>query len=197
MSDPSNDLQQRATVKHDHNIAQQWAQDRLNNGNFCILDVAITSNSKDDAQICQIAVIEETGNLLLDSLVCPTVPIQLSARSLHGISDRDVAGQPTFDEILVPLLKAIGAKEVVVYNIETMRLIIQSIAPYGIELLFPIIDRRANRIFLNGRSIHAVKPKYELWAGCDSANILNGSALANCRTTLGIIRQMATEGEAA
>jgi hypothetical protein len=182
---------------HDRDFATQWARTLLNTGNFCIFDVALTSTNKDTAQICQLALIDETGTILLHSLVCPSTVIELSARALHGISDRDVGNMATFEELLVPLLKKIGTQSLVLYNIGTLITIKRSLAPFGIELAFPVVRNGGLPLFLNGRSIHAVQPKYELWLGCNAPDSLIANALDNCRATLSIIRQMATEGEAA
>lgn len=178
-----------------------WARELLQADDFCILDTETTGLENTD-EICQIALIDSVGNPLLNSLVKPTVPIHPNASLVHGIYPDQVANAPTFEEILIPLLKAVGRRDLVIYNAEfDLRLIRQSIKPYGMQLAFPTSDRRGCRVFLNGGSIHCAMLQYSQFVGewndyhCGYKwqRLPGGdhSALGDCKATLGIIRRMA------
>lgn len=98
----------------DRAAAAHWARQLLAD-DFVILDSATTGLGVFD-QVVQIAVVDQTGTALLDTLVKPTRPIPQIASRIHGITDALVQGAPTFGEIYDALLMAIGGKRVVIYN---------------------------------------------------------------------------------
>ena len=98
----------------DRAAAAHWARQLLND-DFVILDTETTGLGIFD-QVVQVAVIDTTGAVLLDTLVKPTRPIPRIASNIHGITDAKVADAPTFGEIYNALLMAVGGKRVVIYN---------------------------------------------------------------------------------
>lgn len=98
----------------DRAAAVEWARELLTD-DFVILDTE-TTGLETDAEIVQIAVIEKTGAVLLDTLLRPTQPIPTIATSIHGITDAMVETAPTFGQIFDALLMAIGGKRCVIYN---------------------------------------------------------------------------------
>lgn len=95
--------------------AIQWAKTLVNQP-FLILDTETTGLSSWD-RIVEIAVIDETGNVLLNTLINPVIPIPAGVTTIHGITDEMVHAQPTFQDIL-PELEAILTDElVVIYNV--------------------------------------------------------------------------------
>lgn len=98
----------------DRESATNWARELLTD-DFVILDTE-TTGLYSDAEIVQIAVIDKTGAVLLESLVKPTQPIPAIATHIHGITDAMVADAPTFEELFNAILMAIGGKRVAVYN---------------------------------------------------------------------------------
>jgi DNA polymerase-3 subunit epsilon len=189
------------TQQNDYQLASMWAHELLNNSSFCILDTE-TTGLGNTAEIVQIAILDPSGNTLLDSLVKPTCPIESGAIAIHGINDATVKDAPNFSELLVPILQAIGNRDLIIYNCEyDLRLIRQSLRPYGIQLAFPTSDRRQCRVFLNGGSIHCAMLQYSAW--CGEWNDYHGnyrwqrlpggdhSALGDCKATLSVMRRMA------
>lgn len=69
-----------------------------------------------DGYVVQIAVINDDGQVLLDTLVNPLAPVEAGARAVHGISDEQLAGAPTFADVLPQLRAAVRGRRVVVYN---------------------------------------------------------------------------------
>ena len=51
------------------------------------------------AQVIEIAALDLDGNILLDTLVKPTVPVPTDATEIHGIKDEDLADAPTVSDI--------------------------------------------------------------------------------------------------
>lgn len=185
----------------DRQIAAKWAYDLLKQGNFCVLDTETTGLSPVD-EILEIAIASPTGDELLNTRCRPTCPISPGATAIHGISSQDVEEALSFDQLLVPTLKAVGKRDVVIYNAEyDLQMIRQSLRPHGIQLAFPTSDRRQCRIFPNGGSIHCAMLMYSQWVGDWSdyhgnyrwQKLPGGdhSALGDCLATLQIIREMA------
>ena len=66
-------------------------------------------------QVVEIAVVDVQGRPLYHSLVKPTIPIPADATAIHGITDADVAGAPTFRHIYQQL-KAVLDGRVLSYH---------------------------------------------------------------------------------
>jgi DNA polymerase III epsilon subunit-like protein len=66
--------------------------------------------------VCELAVIDATGQVLLDTLVDPGCPIEPEAHRVHGLSDQDVAGAPRWSEVLPRLLQVTAGRQILAYN---------------------------------------------------------------------------------
>ena len=85
------------------------------------------------AQIVELAVIDYDGSVLLDTLIKPPINIPAAATNVHGITDEDVAGAPTFRDVLLRLQSIMGARVVVIYNADyDLRMLRQSAAEPGL-----------------------------------------------------------------
>src|SRR6185436_7482847 len=69
-------------------------------------------------EICEIAVIDLAGNVLINTLVKPTTSIPPDATGIHGISDETVREAPSFKDIFPELDKILRDRVVLVYNVE-------------------------------------------------------------------------------
>jgi len=85
--------------------------------NPVFVDTETTGLSGDD-EICEIAVVDLAGNVLINSLVKPTKPIPQAASEVHGITNEMVAGAPTFRDVLPKLNEVLHGRTVLVYNLE-------------------------------------------------------------------------------
>lgn len=74
----------------------RWAAD----SNMLIVDTETTGLS---GQVIEIAAVTLDGAPLLDTLVRATVPIEEGAHRVHGLSDTDVKGAPTWPEVVKQL----------------------------------------------------------------------------------------------
>ena len=96
---------------------------------FVILDTE-TTGLHSAARIVEISCIDRDGNVLVDSLVNPGIPIPADATAIHGISDADVADRPSFPALWPSVWNALrDADCVLIYNAAyDYRLIRQSLA---------------------------------------------------------------------
>ncbi len=186
----------------DRQEAAKWAYDLMQRQDWCILDTETTGLSR-DAQIVELGVLAPDETVLLDTLVTPTVEIEPEAVQVHGITRDRLATRnaPAFEAVFMPLLKAVGRGDVVIYNAEfDIRLIRQSIKPYGIQLAFPTSDRRGCRIFPNGGGIYCAMHWYSQWVGelrhdgeYKWQRLPGGdhSAIGDCKAVLRVLKEMA------
>ncbi len=68
------------------------------------------------ATIVEIAIVDEDGRTLIDTLVDPRSPIPFGAQQVHGISDDMVRGKPTLQELMPAIRDVVAGQEVVIYN---------------------------------------------------------------------------------
>jgi DNA polymerase III subunit epsilon len=68
------------------------------------------------AEIVQIGVINLKGEIILNSLVKPTISIPPEVTAIHGIRDESVRESPSFTDIYPEIVKALESKNVVIYN---------------------------------------------------------------------------------
>ena len=102
---------------------------------FVILDTE-TTGLYSAARIVEISCIGRDGNVLVDSLVNPGIPIPADATAIHGISDAEVADRPAFPA-LWPLVWNVvrDADCVLIYNAAyDSRLIRQSLVGHEAAL---------------------------------------------------------------
>ncbi len=109
------DQEMAAMFRQDHDAAAGWARKVLDDPTCVVLDTE-TTGLHDSARIVQIAVLGVGGEVLLDSLVNPGVPIPAEATRIHGITDGMVKTAPSFSDLLVPLTTALHNRKVVIYN---------------------------------------------------------------------------------
>lgn len=188
----------------DRRQAALWAKELVERQNWCVLDTETTGLDSSD-QICQIAITAPDGAALINSLVKPTIPISKAAQAIHGITGGMVADAPTFEELLVPILKAVGNRDLIIYNAEfDLRLIRQSARAHDIHLA-PALDCRGVPIWIGGGVVHCAMKKYSNWVGDWSdyhgnyrwQRLPGGdhTALGDCLATLEVIRRMAASYE--
>ncbi|HAT2782712.1 TPA: 3'-5' exonuclease [Citrobacter koseri] len=67
-----------------------------------------TTGLGNDAQIVEIAIINLWGEVLLSTLVKPTIDIPEDATSIHGITNEMVSTAPTWPEVLPKVFELIG-----------------------------------------------------------------------------------------
>ncbi|MBL1086853.1 3'-5' exonuclease [Streptomyces actinomycinicus] len=96
--------------------AIHWARRMLQPGVACVLD---TETHDLWGQVMEVAVVDAaTGEVLLESLVNPQIPVTEDAFDVHRISDAMVADAPTWDQVLPDVLRVTAGRKILAYNAE-------------------------------------------------------------------------------
>lgn len=108
------------TVKHGETMrdAVLWARAMIADPRAVYLDTETTGTGTDDSVI-EVAVINNNGEVLLDTLVYPAnhKPVPEEAVAIHGIDDDMLVSAPSFREVADSLRALLGnGNPVVVYN---------------------------------------------------------------------------------
>jgi hypothetical protein len=112
--------------------AIRWARSMLELGAAVILDTETTDLG---GAICELAVIDTAGEVLLDTLVDPGRPITPGATWVHGITDDDVAGAPLWADVLPRLFEVTRGRQVLAYNADFDRGVVEADSRrHGLEL---------------------------------------------------------------
>ena len=170
----------------DRQQAADWANSLLQ-GRFLIVDVETTGFG--DAEICELAVIDQTGRTLISTLIKPAIAIPKEATDIHGITDRDVVNAPTFAEIHPMLFRWTLDENLCAYSLDfDLRMLRQSCDLAALPRLLPVAAACAMRWYAqwfgdwqDGRSRY----RWQSLAKGDH------TALGDCRATLALIQRMA------
>lgn len=101
-----------------------WAKD-VCAGSFVVLDTETTGLH--DGEIVQIAIINQAGRVLLDTLVKPVYRIPPDATAIHGITNAQVRNAPGWSQVYPEVNAICSGQTVVIYNADyDLRMIRQS-----------------------------------------------------------------------
>lgn len=167
---------------------------RLLAAGFVVLDTE-TTGLDNSAQIVSIGIIDHTGQVLLDTLVRPTVSIPDEVISIHGITDEMVSNAPTMADIYEQVQALLSGKTVVIYNADfDARLLNQSLKAHGLpggyllKLENTYCAMESCKTYLNRERWLSLTTAAEYFnlptAGAHGA-------IADCQMTLGVIKGMA------
>lgn len=181
----------------DQDQARAWAAKLLAQPDVLVLDTE-TTGLHGNAEICQIAIIDITGTVLLDTYVKPKQAIPRDASAIHHITDVMVDSAPTFDQIAAQLRTILSGQTVVIYNADfDVRMMEQSAIARGITYEVPIFA---------GEYQDAME-MYSQWVGQWSSYHHNyrwqplprgdHTALGDCRACLNVLKMMAAEEQRA
>jgi DNA polymerase-3 subunit epsilon len=188
-------------VSDERQEAIKWACQVLEGGEALILDTETTGLDAND-EIIQVGIIDLDGNVLLDTLVRPTVPIASEARSVHGITDEVLADAPYFSDLYDTLAGLLVNRCVLAYNADfDSRLLEQTCAKYGLPAFEVaewdcVMGRYADFWGKRSQARH-YKPQ-SLAVACDQQGInVEGhhEAVKDCQLTLELIKAMAVADE--
>lgn len=155
------------------------------------------------AEICSIAVIDDAGHVLLDTLVKPALPIPPDATEIHGITDADVAAAPGWETVWPQVCELVRNRLVIIYNADyDLRLINQSGLMHAVHsnLLDWSNTECAMRLYAdfhaewdayhgNNRWINLVNACRQMRVG--TAGILPHSAAGDCELTRRLVHALA------
>ncbi|MEU0743976.1 3'-5' exonuclease [Streptomyces sp. NPDC006134] len=94
---------------------ERWAAAALVDPDVLVLDTE-TTGLDEDARIVELAVLNSRGEVLLDTLLNPGVPVPDDAAAIHGITTEALVGAPTFSDVLVQLTGLLDGKRCLIYN---------------------------------------------------------------------------------
>ncbi|CUY73901.1 DNA polymerase III subunit epsilon [Serratia marcescens] len=181
---------------------QQQAQQCLNR-NCLVLDTE-TTGLDDKAEIIEIAVIDATGKVLLNTLVKPSKPIPAEATAIHGITDEMVKDAPTWPEVNPQLCSLISGKTIAIYNAEyDLRLLEQTDRIWKVTPKISVMPQIVCAMheyaeFYGQKSERGGYKWQKLTSAAEQQGvIIEGAphrALSDCLTTLGVIKAMAAGG---
>lgn len=99
--------------------------------NAVIFDTETTGVKLID-EIIELGIIDAvTGDVILQTLLKPSIPIPAEATAVHGITNEMVANAPTWLDIQVDVIKALYGKRAIAYNSEfDRRMILQTASKY-------------------------------------------------------------------
>lgn len=175
---------------NDHEQACAWAQLMLSKPDVLILDSETTGLRGSD-QVCQLAILTTAGQVILDTLVKPTIPISRDASAIHGITDATVAEAPTFAELAPKLREILAGATVLIYNANfDTRLLEQSARAHQLtteEPIFAADYRCAMEVYSQwvGEWSRFGDYKWQRLPGGDH------TALGDCKATLDVLKRMA------
>lgn len=69
-----------------------------------------------EAEICEIAILDMQGKVLMETLIRPSAPIPNDASEIHGITNEMVANAPAYKDISEQLHEILNARMVIIYN---------------------------------------------------------------------------------
>lgn len=164
--------------------AVRWARAMQEPGAAVILDTETTDLP---GAICEIVVLDAaTGKVLLDTLVQPGEPVTLGDFWVHGLSDADLVGAPTWPQVLPMLLDVIGGhRQILAYNADYDRgVVCADCARYGLDS-GRLADRRRWSCLMDRRSDWARRRR---WLPLDGGH----RALADTQAALELLRVMAS-----
>ncbi|HDL7798385.1 TPA: 3'-5' exonuclease [Yersinia enterocolitica] len=179
------------------NRANRWLK-----RNYLILDTE-TTGLGDDAEIIEISIIDCTGKILLDTLVKPLKTIPAAATAIHGITNEMVADAPTWRDIHYQFMVLTNDRTLLIYNaLFDSRLIFQTVAASncqfsGKKYIFDaecVMESYAEYYGQWGQKRNKFKWQRLSNAAEQQGVVIDGAphrALADCKTTLGVIRAMA------
>ena len=80
------------------------------------LDTETTGLNPDRDELLEIAIVDELGNTLVDTLIRPKRRQWPVAQGIHGIAPQDVKAAPRLEDVTPKLAAAVSGKRLVIYN---------------------------------------------------------------------------------
>ncbi|MDQ7036287.1 MAG: 3'-5' exonuclease [Anaerolineae bacterium] len=175
----------RHTNPRDKAAVVKWAQDLLQLSNFYVLDTETTGVSKQD-QICQIGIIDKNGDVVLDTLVKPTVRISSGASAVNGISDKMVKDAPTLMDVYTDISSMLAGSTLIAYNMDfDWRMLKQSVGVYKMPMFRVTKKECAMKQYAKYRGVLNSKRRGYRWHKLTDAADYEKLLVANAHTALG------------
>ena len=183
-------------IKRIECIFPEWCKSVVESDEYAILDTETTGLGSGD-QIIELSIINRIGNVLYDSLLCPSCPIGEGAMQVHRITEEMVAEAPTFADAWTQIEEAITGRKIIAWNAAfDARMLVQTAKAHGIIL--KDID------FYCAMRAYSEHYQFQKWAeayrrlpqqGIDDFYLQQHRALGDVLATLEVIRAVAKKVE--
>lgn len=168
--------------------------------NFYVLDTETTGLGP-DAEICEIAILDQDGNPVVDSFIKPTKPIPSQASSVHHIYDQDVINSPTWDKVYGRIKSILENQTVLIYNAAYDTRIIQycnclyGLSPFGAKakcVMLPFAEWNGdwNEAYAYGNYRWVKLSKAASLLNIDTSKVRLHRAVGDCQLTLEIVKTL-------
>lgn len=168
---------------------------------FYVMDTETTGLGT-DAEIVEIAVIDQDGSELLNTLVRPVRPIPAEVMAIHGISNEIVQTAPTWREIHEEVMCLLSQYKIAIYNASYDLRMIEQTALVN-ECWLPRFERQSKCVMdiyskFRGEwsDRHANWRWFKLSHAAQACGVsATGAhrAFADCKMTLGVLRHVAAQ----
>ncbi len=172
--------------------AVKWAR-KVTRKPFVVLDTETTGLSTWD-KIVEIAVTDEAGKVLLNTLINPGMLIPSKVITIHGITNEMVQGHPLFSDIVPQLEEILFGKAVVVYNVDFDRRFLARSGLNVDEFNFQCAMLAYAKFFGKWSDHHKGWRRQSLENACAFCNIRYDTmhrAVADCEATRELVHYMA------
>ena len=176
----------------DRYAAASWARQLLIRRDWVVVDTETTGLANSD-QVLQVAVLDPSGRVLVDTTVRPTCEIHPRASEVHGFTIESLGSAPTYDQVHDAIASHLAGRRVIAYNSPfDQRLLAQSAVAWGlppVESLWECAMRRYAQYVGSRRRPGSEYTWHKLPRGAES-DAIHG-ARDDCLLTLKLIRHMA------
>ncbi|WAR44620.1 3'-5' exonuclease [Methylomonas rapida] len=165
---------------------------------FIILDTETTGLGDND-QLIELAVIDESGNVLHNERYQPTVAISSGAANVHGITAEALVNKPTFERDAESVKALLENKLVVIFNAKyDIKILHSTFKAFGLDSRF--LDKiETHCAMYSAAKAYGATNSYGtisllnafIAAGGNSKNMNAHSALGDCLATLQVMKDIA------
>lgn len=165
---------------------------------FVIIDFETTG--LEDAKPVSVCIINQKGDILLNTLINPGIPIPADATRIHGITDEMVASAPTFAELYVHFGVIMHGKHWVGFNLGFDKGVLISAcraicapapAQSGQTDVMPLASTVWGEWSNHWDDYKYVSLEYACWHSGVQVEAKAHSALGDCLRTLGVLKAIA------
>ncbi len=171
--------------------AKTWAHHLMQRDDWVVMDIETTGLGI-NAEVVEVAIVGNRGEVLLNTLVRPRTPPEPGASRVHGLRADALRGQPRFEQIHGSVAKVLTGRTVIAYN-----------AQFDQSVLSHMCQTAGLRR-IDDCTWECAMLRYEQWRGfraslataCEIESIDGASrhrALPDARLVWNLIRRMAGE----
>ena len=179
-------------VPEDRYQSAQWARELLIRRDWVVVDTETTGLAAFD-QVLQVAVLDPSGRVLVDTTVRPTCEIHPRATAVHGFDLANLASSPTYDRVHDAIMTQLKGRRVIAYNSPfDERLLVQSATAWSLEPAQGLWECAMRRYaqYVGMRRVPGSEYRWHKLPRGAAIDALHG-ARDDCLLTLALIARMA------